>query len=125
MNAYPKDLRNGITYLYEGDVTVVDGVITEVDGVATDELFVIPHTMFYRVSIAITATDTVQAKIQYTIDNPSSPSPVYIDWPGGVADGAGTPTRDGGVEAPIGAFKLVVLSGTGTVHVVVRENLLR
>jgi len=125
MNAYPKDLRNGITYLYEGDVTVLDGAITHVDGEATEELFVIPHTMFYRVSIAITATDTVQAKVQYTIDNPSSASPVYIDWPGGTADGAGTQTRDGGVEAPIGAFRLAIISGSGSVHIVVRENLLR
>jgi len=125
MNAYPKDLRNGITYLYEGDVTVDTGNITDVDGVATNELFVIPHTMFYRVSVSITCTGDVIAKIQYTLDNPASTSPVYVDWPNGNADASGVATRDGGVEAPVGAFRLAIVSGTGTVHIVVRENLLR
>ena len=125
MNAYPKDLRNGITYLYEGDVTVASGAITDVDGQAATDLFVIPHTMFYRVSVSITCTGDVVAKIQYTLDNPASDSPVYVDWPNGNADGAGVATRDGGVEAPVGAFKIVPISGDGSIHVVVRENLLR
>ena len=114
-------VQNGISYLWSGNIVVVDGE-------PTPDYVVVPHSGFYRESVSITVDGDIIAKVQYTLDNPrSSGTVVWKDWPYGSADGS-DPTKltvDGGLQAPVGGLRVAVTSGSGNIHFVVRETTFR